>query len=62
MTPYDELPAALSDELTGAGPDAKEVHRLVLRVAETGVDCISVGAPTHSVRVLDLGLDLRQEA
>ena len=27
-------------------------------VAETGVDLISVGALTHSVRVLDLGLDL----
>jgi nicotinate-nucleotide pyrophosphorylase (carboxylating) len=27
-------------------------------VAETGVDYISVGALTHSVRVLDLGLDL----
>jgi nicotinate-nucleotide pyrophosphorylase (carboxylating) len=27
-------------------------------VAETGVDFISVGALTHSVRVLDLGLDL----
>ena len=28
-------------------------------VAETGVDFISVGALTHSVRALDLGLDLR---
>jgi aspartate oxidase len=27
-------------------------------VAETGVDLISVGALTHSVKVLDLGLDL----
>lgn len=27
--------------------------------AETGVDFISVGAITHSVRVLDLGLDIR---
>jgi nicotinate-nucleotide pyrophosphorylase (carboxylating) len=27
-------------------------------VAETGVDFISVGALTHSVRVFDLGLDL----
>src|SRR5262245_43721976 len=27
-------------------------------VAETGVDFISVGALTHSVRVLDLGMDL----
>ena len=28
-------------------------------VAETGVDFISVGALTHSVKVFDLGLDLR---
>ena len=28
-------------------------------VAATGVDFISVGALTHSVRVFDLGLDLR---
>ena len=27
-------------------------------VAETGVDFISVGALTHSVKVLDLGLDI----
>lgn len=31
-------------------------------VAETGVDFISVGALTHSVVVLDLGLDLREDA
>ena len=30
------------------------------RVAETGVDFISVGALTHSVRVFDLGMDLRE--
>jgi nicotinate-nucleotide pyrophosphorylase (carboxylating) len=29
------------------------------QVAETGVDLISVGALTHSVKVFDLGLDLR---
>jgi nicotinate-nucleotide pyrophosphorylase (carboxylating) len=29
-------------------------------VAETGVDFISVGALTHSVKVFDLGLDLRE--
>ncbi|MFK8025549.1 MAG: carboxylating nicotinate-nucleotide diphosphorylase [Ilumatobacter sp.] len=29
-------------------------------VAETGVDLIAVGELTHSVRVLDLGLDLRE--
>jgi nicotinate-nucleotide pyrophosphorylase (carboxylating) len=27
-------------------------------VAETGVDFISVGALTHSVRVFDIGMDL----
>jgi len=30
-------------------------------VAETGVDFISVGALTHSVKVFDLGMDLREE-
>ena len=30
-------------------------------VAETGVDYISVGALTHSVRVFDLGLDLSED-
>jgi nicotinate-nucleotide pyrophosphorylase (carboxylating) len=30
-------------------------------VAETGVDFISVGALTHSVRVFDLGMDLSQD-
>jgi nicotinate-nucleotide pyrophosphorylase (carboxylating) len=27
-------------------------------IAETGVDLISVGALTHSARVLDIGLDM----
>ncbi|GAB3790073.1 carboxylating nicotinate-nucleotide diphosphorylase [Nocardioides ungokensis] len=31
-------------------------------VAETGVDFISVGALTHSVKVFDLGLDLQEQA
>jgi nicotinate-nucleotide pyrophosphorylase (carboxylating) len=31
-------------------------------VAATGVDVISVGALTHSVRALDLGLDFRNQA
>ncbi|MBT1003178.1 carboxylating nicotinate-nucleotide diphosphorylase [Paenarthrobacter sp. DKR-5] len=31
-------------------------------IAATGVDIISVGALTHSVRALDLGLDIRVEA
>jgi len=30
----------------------------VRAIAETGVDLISVGALTHSARVLDLGLDV----
>jgi nicotinate-nucleotide pyrophosphorylase (carboxylating) len=30
----------------------------VRAVAETGVDLISSGALTHSVRVLDVGLDI----
>ncbi|WP_374945885.1 carboxylating nicotinate-nucleotide diphosphorylase [Agreia sp.] len=34
----------------------------VRAIAETGVDIISVGALTHSVRALDLGLDLSVEA
>jgi nicotinate-nucleotide pyrophosphorylase (carboxylating) len=29
-------------------------------VAETGVDFISVGALTHSVKVFDIGMDLRE--
>ena len=33
----------------------------IREIAETGVDIISVGALTHSVRALDLGLDLRTE-
>ena len=33
----------------------------IREIAETGVDIISVGALTHSVHALDLGLDLRVE-
>ena len=33
----------------------------IREIAETGVDIISVGALTHSVRALDLGLDFRVE-
>ena len=33
----------------------------IREIAETGVDIISVGALTHSVRALDLGLDLRAD-
>ena len=35
--------------------------RSARRVAETGVDYIAVGELTHSARVLDLGLDLRDD-
>ncbi len=34
----------------------------VAAIAATGVDVISVGALTHSVRALDLGLDIRLDA
>jgi nicotinate-nucleotide pyrophosphorylase (carboxylating) len=34
-------------------------HDRAREVAETGVDFISVGALTHSVRVFDIGMDLR---
>jgi nicotinate-nucleotide pyrophosphorylase (carboxylating) len=30
----------------------------VAAIAQSGVDLISIGALTHSVRVLDLGLDI----
>ena len=33
----------------------------IREIAATGVDVISVGALTHSVRALDLGLDIRVE-
>jgi nicotinate-nucleotide pyrophosphorylase (carboxylating) len=42
--------------LEASGGLTVEVAR---RVAETGVDYIAVGELTHSARVLDLGLDLR---
>jgi nicotinate-nucleotide pyrophosphorylase (carboxylating) len=32
------------------------------RYAETGVDYLAVGALTHSAPVLDIGLDLREDA
>jgi nicotinate-nucleotide pyrophosphorylase (carboxylating) len=32
--------------------------KTVKAIAETGVDLISVGALTHSAKVLDLGLDM----
>jgi nicotinate-nucleotide pyrophosphorylase (carboxylating) len=31
----------------------------VAKIAATGVDVISVGALTHSAKVLDIGLDVR---
>ena len=45
--------------LEASGGLTVEVAR---RVAETGVDFIAVGELTHSARVLDLGLDLREES
>jgi len=33
----------------------------IREIAATGVDIISVGALTHSVRALDLGLDFRPQ-
>ena len=42
--------------LEASGGLTVEVAR---RVAETGVDYIAVGELTHSARVLDIGLDLR---
>ena len=44
--------------LEASGGLTVEVAR---RVAETGVDFIAVGELTHSARVLDLGLDLRDD-
>jgi nicotinate-nucleotide pyrophosphorylase (carboxylating) len=45
-------------QLEASGGLTVEVAR---QVAETGVDYIAVGELTHSARVLDLGLDLRDE-
>ena len=41
-------------------PAATSTSDTVRDIAETGVDVISVGALTHSVRALDLGLDMRR--
>lgn len=51
----DETNAAV--RLEASGGLTLETARTV---AETGVDLIAVGELTHSVRVLDLGLDLRE--
>ena len=53
MAVRDEAGAAAALEASG-GVTLENVRE----VAETGVDFISVGALTHSVKVLDLGLDL----
>jgi nicotinate-nucleotide pyrophosphorylase (carboxylating) len=45
--------------LEASGGLTVEVAR---RVAETGVDFIAVGELTHSARVLDIGLDLRDSS
>ena len=53
--PLDAMPATdrmLRDVLSGITPErAREV-------AETGVDVLSLGWLTHSVRALDVGLDV----
>jgi nicotinate-nucleotide pyrophosphorylase (carboxylating) len=63
----DEMRAgvALRHELGADGVVLEASGGLTLedarRVGETGVDYIAVGELTHSVRVLDLGLDLTPE-
>jgi nicotinate-nucleotide pyrophosphorylase (carboxylating) len=49
-------------EMRGSGGPVLEASggvtlKTVRAIAETGVDCISVGVITHSARALDLGLD-----
>ncbi len=50
----DELSESVGLEASGGVTDES-----IASIAETGVDFISVGALTHSVRSIDLGLDLR---
>jgi len=55
-----EAKAALGDRAlveASGGITLARIHE----VAETGVDLISVGALTHSVRSLDLGLDIQAQ-
>ena len=53
----DEMGAAGRATLEASGGLTYERAR---EVAETGVDFISVGALTHSVKVFDLGMDLQE--
>lgn len=58
MTP-EELKAAVELVRGRARTEASGGVSLqaVRKIAETGVDCISVGALTHSARAMDIGLD-----
>ncbi len=65
----DNMPAEVMAEavrMTGGRATLEASGGLTIErareVAETGVDFISVGALTHSVRVFDLGLDLREDS
>ncbi|MFE7844472.1 carboxylating nicotinate-nucleotide diphosphorylase [Microbacterium sp. NPDC057407] len=59
--PLDDLRAGVAQVAGRATVEASGGVSLdtVRRIAETGVDVISVGALTHSARALDLGLDVR---
>lgn len=60
----DQMRAAVGTISGRALVEASGSIRLerVAEIAQTGVDLISVGALTHSVRSLDLGLDILPEA
>ncbi len=60
MTPYDDLPGTLLDELAAAGLDPRDVHRLVVAAIEedlpTGVDVTSAATIPGTARaVADFG-------
>jgi nicotinate-nucleotide pyrophosphorylase (carboxylating) len=61
----DDATMAEAVRLTGGRATLEASGGLTLQraraVAETGVDFISVGALTHSVRVFDLGMDLSED-
>lgn len=61
--PLDQLRAAV--EAVGGRAQTEASGGVTLQtvraIAETGVDYISVGALTHSVRALDIGLDCAEE-
>lgn len=62
--PLADMQAAVKQIASRALVEASGSIRLqsVRAIAQTGVDLISVGALTHSVRSLDLGLDILSEA